>query len=358
MPSFTTMEVDELIAKFGVSGDNESHARALKTIVGVGPTPSPPVTVSRPVDNVVPRIGSGPVEVDVDALLSMNSDEPWPTTPQASRAAPAAATGRARRAVSERPLPMQPSQLGPGATTASASISSFPWGWGSLAALVLVAIVAGSYAMWKFRQTALASHVPAAEAPIAATPGDAPTACLGTLIITDVPVNAEVLVHEGQAPVDVVRMPVGARLEFVATAEGYAPKRVVIPAGVGWDTGPDGSPRYEAAVQLDPSRTRGVGDVWPAGEPGSAVGGEGPPGTVRVVATPRGAEIWMLAGIGPDARIDHLRCDRDLDVLAAGPGTYRKRLRVSANDFVPDEAARGSAQRATIRVARVSVMRR
>ena len=38
----------------------------------------------------------------------------------------------------------------------------------------------------------------------------------------------------GQAPVDIDHMPVGARLEFVATAEGYAPKRTVVPAGYVW----------------------------------------------------------------------------------------------------------------------------
>jgi hypothetical protein len=161
--------------------------------------------------------------------------------------------------------------------------------------------------------------------------------------VTDVPPHAEVLLREGQAPVDVERMPVGTRLEFVATAEGYAPKRVVVPAGASWDTSADGKPRFETALQLDRSRARpGTNDPWPAGEPGSAVGGQGPPGTVHVVATPRGAEIWMLAGIGPEAKIDHVRCDVDLDVLLAGPTTYRKRVHVAASDFVVDESLASS----------------
>jgi hypothetical protein len=156
-------------------------------------------------------------------------------------------------------------------------------------------------------------------------------------VVTGVPLHAEVLLREGQAPVDVEKMPVGTRLEFVATAEGFAPKRVVIPSGAGWDSGPDGKPRYEAAVQLDKSSIKSNADSWPPGEPGSAVGGQGPPGTVHVVATPRGAEIWMLAGIGPEARVESLRCDRDLDVLIAGPTTYRKRLHVGVGDFRPDD---------------------
>jgi hypothetical protein len=166
-----------------------------------------------------------------------------------------------------------------------------------------------------------------------------PVPCTDIIIVADVPAHAEVLVRKGQAPVDVERMPVGARLEFVATAEGYAPKRVVVPAGAPWDPGSDGKPRYEAAVQLDKSHApHGANDAWPAGEPGSAVGGQGPPGTVHVVATPRGAEVWMLAGLGPDARIEQqLACTEDVELLLAGPTTYRKRLHISASDFAADD---------------------
>jgi hypothetical protein len=174
--------------------------------------------------------------------------------------------------------------------------------------------------------------------------------------LTDVAPHAEVLLREGQAPVDVEKMPVGARLEFVATAEGYAPKRVVVPAGASWDTGSDGKPRFEAAVQLDKSRAKaGANDPWPAGEPGSEVGGQGPPGTVRVVASPRGAEVWLLAGIGPEARIEQLRCDKDLDVLLAGPTTFRKRLHVQPGEFLPEEN-RGMSAKAPTRVARISAL--
>ncbi len=64
----------------------------------------------------------------------------------------------------------------------------------------------------------------------------------------------------------------------------------------------------------------------------------------------------MLAGIAPEARIDHLRCDQDIDVLLAGPTTYRNRLRVHASDFVADESPGASLSHAgaKARVARVS----
>jgi hypothetical protein len=165
--------------------------------------------------------------------------------------------------------------------------------------------------------------------------------CLDTIILTDVPPHAEVLVRKGQSPVNVERMPVAARLEFVATAEGFAPKRVVVPAGATWAPGPDGKPRYEAGVQLDKSKGKGV-DPWPAGDPGSEVGGQGPPGTVRVVATPPGAEVWMLAGLG-DAHLEQQdACGEDLDILLAGPTTFRKRLHVAASSFVAEEPKPGA----------------
>jgi hypothetical protein len=51
----------------------------------------------------------------------------------------------------------------------------------------------------------------------------------------------------------------------------------------------------------------------------------------------------MLAGIGPEARVEQLSCDRDLDVLLAGPTTYRKRLHVAATDFVAGETPETSS---------------
>jgi hypothetical protein len=315
-PTASEADVDALIARFGVSGGNEQQqARALKAMAGLDPTPAAPVEIVK---------------------------RPRRATP-------------IRPIVDERQLPTQPSQFGKDRAIVSNAPRSRRPAWGGIAALALGVIAAGSYAVLQLRPPASMRRGSNVAEPTAALSLEVPSACTGTLQITDVPPHAEVLLHEGQAPVDVQRMPVGARLEFIATAEGYAPKRVVVPTGAGWDTALDGKPRFEAAVQLDPSRARaGSTDPWPPSEPGSAVGGEGPPGTVHVVATPRGAEIWMLAGIGPDARIEHLRCDQDIDVLLAGPTTYRKRLRVRSTDFVPDDAPRVAPHKPQPRIVRVS----
>lgn len=328
-PSSSQADVDDLIERFGVSGDQQ-HARALKAMAGLDATPPPPA--------------GGPFAHAADAEIESLLDSVVET--RAPRRDPAIFDS------SERQLPTQPSQL----RRVRPSMASAPRlekrrGSGLVPILALVALGAGGYAVWTLRPGAFARGGPE-PAPVASAPAvvRAAPACRGTLVVANAPTHSEVLIREGQAPVDVEKMPVGARLEFVATAEGYAPKRVVVPAGAGWDRGADGKPRFEAAVQLD--RSKAAVDPWPAGEPGSEVGGQGPPGTVHVVATPRGAEIWLLAGIGPDARIEQIQCDRDWDILIAGPTLFRKRLHVGADDFRADDAPGGTG--ALPKVARVS----
>jgi hypothetical protein len=211
--------------------------------------------------------------------------------------------------------------------------------------IALLVVIAGSAAVvWQLKPGFLSQRtadrvaaekaaIEAAKARIAAA--ELANACRASVEVTDIPAGAEVLLRVGQAPVDVPRLPVGARLEFVATAEGYAPKRVVIPAGAPWDNGPDGKPRFELGVQLDHSSPKAkLGDPWPPGEPGSDVGGKGPPGTAHLISTPKGAEMWMLVGgLASEAMVEQLPCDQSVDILVAGPTTFRKRLHASASDF-------------------------
>ena len=369
-PSPSQLDVDALIEQFAVSAsDDQQHATALKEIAELEPTPRPASARGRPEARRGPLRGQeqGPLrgqEAEDDSAESLLALGPEPLgraagVPAPTRHGPPSSGVRgAEDAIREdaRQAPTQPSRL----RRSRASLPSAPRLESKRASrlwpmLAIAAIAAGAYAVRRLRPSATSNGVPepstataAAQARVQSLPP-----CTGTLLVTGVPLHAEVLLRQGQAPVDVERMPVGARLEFVATAEGFAPKRVVIPAGAGWDTGQDGKPRFEAAVQLDKSSIKSNADSWPAGEPGSAVGGQGPPGTVHVVATPRGAEVWMLAGIGPEARVESLRCDRDLDVLVAGPTTFRKRLHVGAGDFQPEDILSGRTAAPT-RIARVS----
>jgi hypothetical protein len=356
-PSPSQADVDDLIAQFGVSNTSEQqHARNLKAMVGLDPTPPPPEIARRLETREVDLPAR---ESDVESLLAMGTDA-LSKPPAPARLPPARASAASIPDNNdERQLPTQPSSVKKmRASSASHAQMKPKRGSGLVVSLAVVAVAAGAAAVWELRPGAISGRPPPLPAPTTSVSAQVPSGCMATLIVADLPAHAEVLLRSGQAPIDVKDMPVGARLEFVATAEGYAPKRLVVPAGAGWDNGQDGRPRFEAAVQLDKSKAHpGMNEPWPAGEPGSQVGGQGPPGTVHVVATPRGAEIWMLVGMGPDARVDQLRCGEDFDVLVAGPTTFRKRLHVPAADFVDESKSNpsGSAKpKVPTRVARVS----
>lgn len=403
-PAPPAADVDQLLSSFEVSEQKgeQDMSRALKAMVGLDPTP-PPADVAPKGPPPAPA-GGAPAsaaqkaqdDADIEALLALSDPAapvaegkpaaPAPANPAAA-APPVAATpplpaplppapppgpplappaaGRPPKAqpkpVDERALPTGPSlrKKAPKVNHGERRL---------LVGLTLVALTAGGIALWALRPSIVA-HLNGAQAPappptVRGTPSAAPLAtvaappCRAALTVTDVPAQSEVLLRVGVAPTDVERMPVGTRLEFVALAEGYVPRRVSVPAGAPWDKGPDGRPRYEVAVQLDPTKGKGgPPDPWPSAEPGSEVGGAGPPGTVHVVSSPRGAEVWLLAGVGPEARIEQLRCQDDVDVLVAGPGPFRKRLHVGASEFVSTPPAAGAPVTATTQAASVSAKR-
>jgi hypothetical protein len=367
-PSPSQADVDDLISDFGVSGQSElQHARNLKAMVGLDPTP-PPAEIMRRMETR--EVGVQGPDSGVESLLAMGGEPPEGPRRETSRAVsepprraprsplpPQRASAASFPGLDDRQLPTQPSSVKKIRATSPSHAKLKPKrGSGVVLALAIVLVLAGAYATWRLLPGVMAGRAPAptASSP-AALAAPVATSCKATLIVGDVPPHAEVLLRSGQAPIDVPDMPVGTRLEFVATAEGYAPKRVVVPAGASWDNGADGKPRFEAGVQLEKSKAHaGANDPWPAGEPGSEVGGQGPPGTVHVVATPRGAEVWMLVGTDPAAHIEQLRCNQDFDILVAGPTTFRKRLRVSGGDFVDETAPGAPAPKVPTRVARVS----
>lgn len=316
-----------------------------------------------PAINIASGAGAKPLNLDslgddapksprapgVPAFGALTRDEPMapmppPIAPPKKVVVPAAADTRPNPATTTgRQVKAETSETRPavkrsrtGGSTMSGRTPRAPKTGLAFLVFALLVLGGGAIAIWRFAPWVFTGH----KRPIAtATPSSSvPTApaprCKVALLLTDVPANAEILLRMGQAPVDVERMPVGTRLELVATAEGYAPRRAVIKAEVPWDRGPDNKPRIEVPIQLDPSKAKaGTVDPWPAAEAGSQVGGSGPPGTVHVVSNVRGAEVWLLAGLGPEARIDQLRCDSDIDVLLAGPPALRKRLHINEKDI-------------------------
>jgi hypothetical protein len=215
---------------------------------------------------------------------------------------------------------------------------------------VVILAASGGVALLRFEPGFLSGRTPsvveeerrsAAEA-ASALAAHPPQVCRATLVVSDVPQGAEVLVRSGLAPVDVEHVPSGARLEFVALADGFAPRRAVVPQGASWDV-PNGKPRFELPIQLEKSRAKsGALDPWPAAEPGTVVGGQGAPGTVHIVTSPRGAEVWMVAGGGPEAKIESLPCGAALELKVAGVQQgqpLRRRLRVEAARLTPEPSA-------------------
>ncbi len=344
--------IDSLLDSFEVSEKREDKAlgKELKLMAGLEPTKTPPPAAEAdPIESLLAQ--SAPAS-KANALGKGNTR---PLEPRPAPAAPFAA---------DRVLPTAPSsvkKMQQLSLTSEAKVLRRKGGSGMGIILLFVLILAGfAIALWLVKPGFLTGRTPekiaaeraAAEAESAriAAQRNIP-ACHATLVVAGAPKDSEILIREGQAPIDVEHMPVGARLEFVATAEGYAPKRAIVPGGATWDSA-TGKPRFDLPVQLDKSKARaGAVDPWPQGEPGSEVGGKGAPGTVHVLSSPKGAEVWLLAGIGPDATIeDIVSCDTDVDVLVAGPTTYRKRLHVPASSFSADPSGK-----AGVRVAHLTV---
>jgi hypothetical protein len=348
--------VDSLLDSFEVSEKREDKAlgKELKIMAGLEPTKTPPpIAEADPIESLLAQ--SAPAS----KANGPGRGNTRPLEPRPVAAAPFAA---------DRVLPTAPSsvkKMQQLSLTSEAKVLRRKGGSGIGVILLFVLILAGfAVALWLVKPGFLTGRTPekiaaeraAAEAESAriAALHNVP-ACHATLVVAGAPKDSEILIREGQAPIDVEHMPVGARLEFVATAEGYAPKRAIVPGGAAWDSA-SGKPRFDLPVQLDKSKARpgrdGTAvDPWPQGEPGSEVGGKGAPGTVHVLSSPKGAEVWLLAGIGPDATIeDIVSCDTDIDVLVAGPTTYRKRLHVPAPSFTAEPSGK-----AGVRVAHLTV---
>ena len=353
-------DIDALISNFEVSGENTNdQARQLKAVAGLDPTPPPPsadLSVDELLDFAESRKPVSRRDAQPETLDEVEASLPPPNTVRSAESPSSRAGGRsdARAPRGQVVAPLVPAvgrrREAPanGVLPADAPISPRPKKKRRaldvflLGAIVLLLAVAAGL-MWKLKPGTLSGRtqdvvdreLAEASARAAIPP---PKACRTQIAIKDIPKDAEVLLRVGTAPLDVPNLQAGTRLEFVATLEGYAPRRTVV-TKESWDKGPDGKPRAEAAVQLDKTRARASSvDPWPAGDPGTEIGGKGPPGSVHIVATPRAAEVWLLMalnpGTNPDAKVELAGCKGDVELLVAGPGTYRKRIPMKEADFV------------------------
>ena len=298
--------VDSLLDKFEVSGTEEKAvSRELKAIAGLDPTPPPPDT-SEGIESLLEA------SVPARARRTLKTDTKPETVAARRRSVPdpPKMRDRAPSFADERQLPTAPSTVKRAPSLTSEAKPRRSSRDRVIIVILVVLLAAAAAILWTMKPGFLTGRTPEkiTEERIAAEAESARLAalravpqCRATLIVNDVAKDAEVLLRVGQAPADVDHMPIGARLEFVATAEGFMPKRAVVPSGVTWDASL-GKSRFELAIQLDKSRARaGSVDPWPQAEAGSEVGGKGPPGIVHVIATPKGAELWLLTGLAPES---------------------------------------------------------
>jgi hypothetical protein len=353
-PTIPKESADDLLANFAVSGgsSNDDNLRELKRMAGMTPTPPPPGT--RPANDdgdgeddasraetrvaapVARRDDGGASEGPASRRRGRDDDDDRSDDERRAKKRAGVFSSRLSEEEDERSAPKLSAPRKGEYEPARAPKTRL-----ALVAILAFLLLAATFAVWRFKPGFFGGHTADVMAEERAKwdrekradGGGEVARCRATLVVTDVPEGAEVLLNVGKAPTDVDRMPVGTRLEFVATAEGYAPRRTVVPAGASWDVA-DGRSRFELAVQLEASRAAGGADAWPQAEPGSEVGGRGAPGTVHIVAQPKGAELWLLAGVAPEATLDAIPCDADVDVLVAGPTTFRKRLRAPGKSFV------------------------
>ncbi len=291
MPAAERSDVDKLLAQFATprvdATDLTAMSAELKSLAGLDPTPPPP--------SVAPASAapSSPIR-------------PSSIPPELSIPGP----------------PRLPSDLNPNAPRRG----SAPWRW-----LLPMAIAGAAIAYVATTR----GRAPRTSASPIGSPSAGPT-CFARLEVTDVPSNHDVYIFAGRAPVDVANVPVGPSNDFVATLDGFAPRRASIIAGTSWEK-TAGSPRYELAVQLE------RGDVlWPtlSASPEAEATGVG---TVHLVSAPQNAQIWWRIGASPRAILEHAPC-HDVELLVARAGGAPSRWIVPPSAFTQVKPGEFSAQ--------------
>jgi hypothetical protein len=337
-PSASMRDVDELIQDFMTTTSRKEQrvAADLRKMVGVHGAPKMGATLQAPTPDPSPI-----------TLGASTYEAPFHNTAGAAELYTATPPVRAIVAQSVAPPPPDEDPLARRSTRRNVYVMLGAVSLLTLGAVTLFRLEPGVLS-GRTAGVVDAENRAAAAAAASVAAKSAAGACRATVIVADVPAGAEVLVRSGVAPVDVDRVPSGARLEFVALFDGYAPRRGVVPHGVEWEV-TTGKPRFELPIQLEKTHAKsGALDPWPATEPGSVVGGQGAPGTVHVVTSPRGAEVWMVAGGPPEAKIESLPCGTGLELLVAGTAQgqpFRRRLRVDAAQVTPEPSANSATAR-------------
>jgi hypothetical protein len=206
---------------------------------------------------------------------------------------------------------------------------------GTTAAAVVMLL--GYFALGREQSQSALGFLKPTEREVAAVKAPAPPRRVyGDLRINSKPDRAQVFLLIGPGPALATDIPLGVATEFVALAEGFRPARALVPADASWDD-VGGQPRYELAVQARPlhegRRSRAPDALGATLLPQNVGAPSGRLGAVRVVTSPRAAEVYQLIGFTPDVHVDNLPLDRAYELLVYLEGRGRVRKRVEPADF-------------------------
>jgi hypothetical protein len=206
---------------------------------------------------------------------------------------------------------------------------------GMLGLLAALGLAAAYFALGRERSRAaigIAEPVVAAPAP---TRAPAEAKLHGELRVTSAPPRAQVFMRVGSGPALVPKLPVGVAHEFLAYQAGYAPSRAVVPASASWES-QSGQLRYELALQLRETTASARQDDLGASRLPDAMGTPtGALGSVRVITSPQGAEVYQLIGFAPDVAVQNVPVHDPIELLLYLPSHDLKRVRVGPADFQP-----------------------
>jgi hypothetical protein len=164
----------------------------------------------------------------------------------------------------------------------------------------------------------------------------------GELRVSSSPARAQVLLLIGQSPAVVRGLPLGIAHELVAVSEGRQVAREVVPSDASW-TEDNGVLQYELALQLGegkPGAERELGPTRlprsssaPAGAPGTPTGATG---SVRVITSPPGAQVYQLIGFTPDVRVENLEVKEPAELLIYLSGYEPARVALAEESYKLD----------------------
>jgi hypothetical protein len=178
----------------------------------------------------------------------------------------------------------------------------------------------------------------------AASGADDQQPCVAELELRDLPSPHEVLIALGRAPLEAGPLPSGVPLELVVTAPDHRPERVMIAPEADWQLA-----EGRRVLELQSTLAEGGAPFWPPAAAGE-IGGVGPAGTIRFSATPKDAELWLVAGAGDDATTTvRVPCRSEARLLVVNPARPEQQRRISVEPALLRAAAESGPASLSVR---------